>query len=635
MHQRLAFFQSTSKWLILGSIMGVLSGILGFLFVLAIDLGSHVFLKCVVGLDLMEADGSKHLFTGMQHVAFSPWTLLLVMFIGGSLVGLLIQRLMPNDTHSDADYVVNSYHNHKGQISWRFWVGKVFAALGTLTTGGAAGREGPTILIAGGVSRVLATRLRMSSRDRRLLMIAAVAGGIAGVFRAPLAGAFFAVEMLYFESDLEAEALIPSFLSAIISYCTFGLLQSFIYPDHSITQSLFAIPDGLLFEAEDYLQLLGYLGIALSCSAISWLMRSSIDFGKSVMKRIVFIWLRAGVGAVLVGVLALAVLNISQFYALVPEGSVVPLSVLGDGYGALQYAFHLDFQHIDNHLSIAALLVLIAVAKTLAVALTVSSGNGGGKYAPSMVIGGCIGGAIGLLLSGMAVAPPVSACIVMGMGGVLAANYKTPIAALLMVCELTGDYSLLLPAMWVSALSFLTSGRKGLLPSQVRSVVHSTAHNGHFFSDIMATIRVEKVFNREKNTQTLLPSSTLDECKKLITDTHQNIYPVVTNNGIMSGIFGMNDLRSFLYDESLGLVVVAQDIATTDIITITTEDSLTTAMRRFTERNLDALPVVVSDDDWTFLGLLTRREVIAYYNNVVEDIREKRKEDGYLDEAKA
>jgi CIC family chloride channel protein len=219
----------------------------------------------------------------------------------------------------------------------------------------------------------------------------------------------------------------------------------------------------------------------------------------------------------------------------------------------------------------------------------------------------------------------------MGMAGFFTTAYRTPIAALLMVSELTGSYFLLLPSMWVCALCFLINGRWSIVSTQVPSPVDSAAHLGHFFNDILAGIKVEDVFDGKRPRRTLRPESSIDDCKRLVTESHQTVYPVVEENGRLCGIFNMNDLRGFLYDETLGLVAVADDVATKDIIVIRPRDTLASAMRRFTLKNLEELPVVETTEDggYRFLGLITRREVIGYYNQTVDELRQQRRDEGY------
>ncbi len=402
-----------------------------------------------------------------------------------------------------------------------------------------------------------------------------------------------------------------------------------------MTVALFQIQGDAYFSVHDFAQLISYAAIAVAVCALMWVMRlvfASTDrnFKKLSIPEI----LKPVVGALMTGLTALGLFYVLSPLAMDLEMQHMPLAVLGSGYSIIQDAFDtvdLDFRH---GLDIVIILCCVAIGKIFTSSFTVGSGGSGGLFGPSMVIGGCLGAACGfaLKLTGIDfLTPPMSACIVMGMASALTANFRTPLAALLMVSELTGGYQLLLPAMWVCSLSFMLSGRRGLIHTQVPTQLHSSAHRGHFFSDVLAGIRVEQVFDPEKKVHTLHPDSSLDACKKLVTDTHQNIYPVVDNNNSLTGIFSMNDLRSFLYDDALGLVAVAQDIATDHIIVIHPHDSLATTMRRFTELNIEEIPVVSADENETFLGMLSRREVITHYNEVVDELRAMRKAEGYDD----
>jgi CIC family chloride channel protein len=634
---RIPFLNSTSRWLLTGALIGLITAVVALVFIALVNLGSHYALAGLAGVHETLPAGEPQLDLGAGSPVFRPLLLLAVLFGAGCLAGGLVQFVAKGRQLGDTDYVVESYHQHRGQISVRAWLINFASSIVTMVGGGAVGREGPMILAGATVGSTYGHLTGHTSRNRRLLLVAGSAAGIAAAFHAPLAGALYAGEMLYSDSDLDTEGLIPAIIAAITAYCAFGLLEVLVFPASELgSLAIFQIPQHLTFTAHDFLQLVGYGLVALGTVGFSFYMRSMVPACKRLFARIpLALTLRAGLGALVCGLLALAALYTARFAGWIPADGSMPMSILGPGYGALQHAFWFgsafDQGVVAGPVALALVLLLIAVIKVPATAVTLGSGCSGGLFAPSMVIGGCVGGAIGLLLQGLAIGPAPAACVVMGMAGILAANFKTPLAALMMVCELTGSYQLLLPAMFVSVIAFLFSGRRGLIHSQVPHAIDSPAHSGHFFTDILAGITVNEVFDPQRRAHTLHPDSSLQECKMLVTQSQQNIYPVVDDEGRMTGLFTMDDLRAFLYDEALELVVVAQDIATTDLATICGEDSLGTAMRRFTERNLDALPVVVSEEDPTFLGLLERRAVIAYYNGVVEQLRKRRSEEGWDD----
>lgn len=626
---------STAKWLVLGSIVGIASGIIGFCFVTVVEHGSSYLMGDIVGYATGDPKPGHHEGHG-SVVNFSPWMLMALLIGGGLLSAWIRQRWSSDNPFQSTPMAVDAFHEHRGVMKVRQWVACLFATIVNLMSGASAGREGPAVMAGAGCGSLLGQRLSLSRRDCRILLIAGMAGGIAAVFRAPLAGTLFAAEVLYSESDLESDSIIPGFISAVTSFCVFGLIDSAINGPSG--NGLFFISAPMEFAAADMLQLGAYAILAFLVTMVMVFLRWV--HGKVYT---LFLWLpvadvyKPACGMFMIGGIALTLWSGISAIDYFAGRSHIPLAVLGSGYGVIQEAFDQTAESAQGYMPLVILLLVVAVGKVITTAITIGSGGAGGEFGPCMVIGGCLGGSIGFGLQSFDLglfAPPPVACIVMGMASALTASFKTPLAALIMVSELTGGYQLLLPAMWVCSLSFLFGGRRGTIVSQVPTQMHSSAHRGHFFTDILAGIRVEKVFQSERTIHVLHPESTLDDCKRLITDTHQNIYPVVDSAQYLTGIFSMNDLRSFLYDDSLGLVMVAQDIATTNIISIGMEDSLATTMRRFTELNVEELPIVRQEknsEKSVFIGLLSRREVIFYYNKVVEEMRAMRKAEGYDD----
>lgn len=638
---------STGKWLVLSSLVGIGCGIIGLLFYWATQAGFSLLMRDLVGYDFAAPAGELPLSAAVGDEAAEAvvdeqphgmrWWLLLLLLTGGGLgSGLIIHFVSRTAAGAGAGAALDAFHHDHGRIRLRTVFAKFAATTVTFATGGSAGREGPIALIGAGLGSVFGGFLRLSSRDRRILLLCGVAGGVAALFRAPLAGAFFAAEVLYRDTDVESESLMPCFISAILAYVTFGVMFLIVFPDVATDQGflapLFATP-AMQFRIGAVGHLVGYtligLAVALCCR---WNVRL-LTLVEASFGRLPGPWfLRPAIGALLTGVVAVSLYALVASWQVMPPGDDSVLAVLGSGYGILQQGLSASFGAGVVGWQLALVLAVIALGKMVTTGFTVVSGGSGGLFGPSLVIGGCIGAAIGYGIQGVGgIAPPVGACLIMGMVGYLAAGYKTPVAALLMISEMTGSYSLLLPGMWVCALAYLSSGTPSLIRGQVRSPLDSPAHRGHFFNDILAGIKVERVFDAARVVRSLQPSSSIDECKRLVTETHQSVYPLVAEDGRLCGIFSLNDLRSFLYDESLGLVAVAEDVATSEVTTVRPADSLATALRCFTDRNLEELPVV--DDERRFLGLLTRRQVIAYYNEVLDEIRAQRREEGYDDDA--
>jgi chloride channel protein, CIC family len=200
------------------------------------------------------------------------------------------------------------------------------------------------------------------------------------------------------------------------------------------------------------------------------------------------------------------------------------------------------------------------------------------------------------------------------MAGFFAGCARAPFSTILMVTEMTGSYRLLLPTLWVAALCFLLCRRWTLYEKQVPTRLDSPAHRGDFIVDVLEGIRVADVYQRERKLIYVPERTSLDDIVHLLAKTPQRYFPVVDDNGRMIGIFSAEDVRSYLYDDTLWKIANAGDVMVTNLVTVTPDDDLNTALRRFTALNLDELPVVDPEERGKLLGMLRRKESIAAYN---------------------
>ncbi|MCA9218700.1 MAG: CBS domain-containing protein, partial [Planctomycetales bacterium] len=203
------------------------------------------------------------------------------------------------------------------------------------------------------------------------------------------------------------------------------------------------------------------------------------------------------------------------------------------------------------------------------------------------------------------------------MAGFFAGAARAPFSTILMVSEMTGDYKLLLPTMWVATICFLLCSRWTLYIKQVPSRLDSPAHRGDFIVDLLEGITVSDVYQKNRKIRLVQENATLDEIVHLLAKTSQRYFPVVDARERMVGIFSAEDVRAYLYDDSIWQIANARDVMTTKIVTVTPEDDLNLALKKFTALNLDELPVVEPDDPTKLIGILRRKETIAAYNRRV------------------
>jgi len=587
--------RSTGKWFILSSMIGIVAGLGAITFQIACQFVNHHTLVTLAGYHAAEPAGEFALFPPAVS-SFRPWMIVLVMTLGGLVSGLIVYTFAPEAEGHGTDAAIESFHNKRGAIRGRVPLIKTITSAITIGTGGSAGREGPIAQIGAGFGSVLATRLKLSARDRRIMLAAGMGAGVGSIFRAPLAGALFAAEILYRDADLESDVIVPAAISSIIGFSVYSL---WLPPDVRYVP-LFG--KGLDYSIGSPLELLplGLLAIVLVLVGILYI---KTFYGTTRLFRKVPIprHFRPALGAALAGLLGLG-----TFFFMEQDPRV--LAVLSTGYGTLQQA-------LDRGGTIPLqLLLIVGLVKILTTSLTIGSGGSGGVFGPSMVIGGCIGAAVGNFFQFLwpeLVTQPQTYAIV-GMAGFFAGCAHAPISTIIMVSEMTGNYQLLLPTMWVSTLCFLLCKRWTIYEKQVLSRLESPAHRGDFIVDVLEGMTVRDVPLTER--KTVHESISLNEIVHMLARTYQHYFPVVDDDNRLVGIFSTDDVRSWLYNELIWDLAVARDIMATKIVSITLNDDLNTAMKRLTQLNLDELPVVDSSDPGKLLGMLRRKDVITVYN---------------------
>ena len=594
--------KSTGKWFLLASLVGAASGLGAVLFQVLGQLVGQYTLASFAGFVPGEASGEQALFPHAEHT-LSLGMIVVVMGVGGLVSGYIVFKWAPEAEGHGTDAAIESFHHGRGLIRARVPIVKTITSAITIGTGGSAGREGPIAQIGAGFGSYLATKLHLSDRDRRIMLAAGMAGGVGAIFRAPLAGALFAGEILYREGDIESDVVVPAAISSIVSYSVYSLFM----PADAAFLPLFG--DGLHHEMTSLAELLpmALMSIVLVLAAVIYI-RTFYGLHK-LSKKITAVpnFVKPAIGAVLAGLV-----GVGLHVAFDKGDSHAMLAVLSTGYGSLQTALE------DPAKLGIGVLLLIAGGKVLTTSLTISTGGSGGVFGPSMVIGGCVGAALGLWFQDLfGIETDPGAYAIIGMAGFFAGAAHAPISTIIMVSEMTGDYKLLLPTMWVSTLCFLLCRRWTLYEKQVPTRLESPAHKGDFIVDVLEGNRVQDVFQKRDDIRRVPESTSLDDIVHILAKTHQHYFPVVDEEGKMVGIFSDDDVRAYLFDETIWRLAVARDVMTTKLVSVSPNDDLNTALRHFTAMNLDELPVLDPEKPGELLGMLTRRETIAFYNRRV------------------
>ena len=607
------------RGIVYAALVGVVAGVGAIIFHLLCVVISHYGLVSWVGyapggpanetrLPLLMPEGAGH------GTAFNPLLLLVLLTAGGAVSGMIVYGLAPEAEGHGTDAAIDAYHNRRGVIRWQVPLVKTLASAITLGTGGSGGREGPIAQIGAGFGSFLGTHLGLPEAQRRTLLAAGVGAGIGAIFHAPLAGAIFAIEVLYLDPDFEAEGLIPAFIATTVAYSLF----SFVFGEKAFSP-LFEVATELNYTRPFVLLLpLAALAVLMTVAAQIYV---RVFYGTQHLFRKLPLppMVKPAIGALLAGVVAVGLYY--GFAAYGPEAQHQSLGVLYVGYGFLQKVLAPEGGAI-----FAMVLLAVGLGKILTTALTIGSGGSGGVFGPSMVIGGSLGGLVGVLfhqaIPGIVHEPDVVVFAILGMASFFAAAAKTPVSTLIMVSELTGGYALLPPAMWVCALAYIISGKRSLYREQKRSRLDSPAHRGDFIVDILKGLTVKDALPEDgRRFETVRESMPLSDLGDLITRTMQATFPVVNGDGSYTGLFGLNDVRRYLYDTDLGMVAIAQDVAS-DVEPLTPDMDLSDALSRFAQGRFEELPVVEGPSSDRVVGMLRRQDLIGEYERQLLQIQE-------------
>ena len=577
------------KWTVRFVLIGIIAGLGSIVFHYLCQVGLHCFMDLVAGYRPPSPAGEHHLFTS-TGTPLNRYILLILPALGGILSGWLVYSYAPEAEGHGTDAAIDAYHNKGGFIRSRVPIVKIIASAITLTTGGSGGREGPIAQIGAGFGSFLATKLKLSDRERRIMMAAGIGAGVGSIFRAPLAGALFAAEVLYRDPEFESEVIIPAGISSVVAYCLFCLVYGW--------GSLFEAP---YFHFRNPLELGPYLVLALVLVGTGILYVKSFYGIVHLFKSLNMPnYIKPALGGLCTGII----------------GFFLP-QTLAFGYGFAQMA-------LNNELTIPFLLFL-AIGKIFTTSFSIGSGGSGGVFGPSIVIGGSMGGVVGKLFHQIipgVVAEP-GAFVVVGMAGFFTAVSNTPISTIIFVSEMTNSYHLLLPSLLVCSVAYLVGKKWTIYERQVKSKVDSPAHAGDFFVDILQAIKVQDLMHLVQDVKLIPQNMPFREFREFFCETKQHYFPVVDPNNRLVGIFSSTDIRGVLFSKGIDNLVVMRDVVTFDLIITTPSDDLNSVFQKFTIKNIDSLPVVRDDDHGVLIGMLNRREVIAFYNEQVQKMKSK------------
>ena len=580
--------RNMGRLLLLSVLVGVVAGYGALAFNYILNLSDNIFMDQAAGYHLPGPGGEE----GVAAIPAPPkrrWLLLVLPATGALLGSLLSYKFAPEARGEGTDSVIGAFHRGEGMIRARIPFVKTITAALTIGSGGSAGREGPIAQIGAGFGSALATKLKTSVRERRLLMLVGTGAGISAVFRTPFGGAFYATEVLYRDVEFETAALVPCFVASIVSYSIYcSTLGKW--------GTLFTMPT---MEFQNPLELPLYLLLGVCCALTGMFYVGTFHtMRKRVFERLLVPhYLTPAIGGLIVGLIAY----------FVPE-------ILGMGYGWLQLA-------IDQQLSIKLVLALVLL-KILATSLTIGSGGSGGMFAPSIVIGGLLGAGVGMILHHVVpgIAHHPAAFALVGMAGFFAGVSKTPVASLLMVSRMASGSGLLVPLMLTTAVCYLLVPRNvSIYENQVDSRADSPAHEGEYMVDALEGLFVRDAMPKTFQPITIRFDAPLPEILDTVADSRWHVFPVLDAAGGLQGVILFDDIRLFFTERNLPKqAVVAEDLLTPNLVTVHPDEDLMSTLKKFRETEQVELVIVKHENPRRVVGILSRRDVLSTYQDRVQ-----------------
>jgi len=516
-----------------------------------------------------------------------PWYAVVgIPVAGGLFLGLILYPRAPNTSGAGVPDVIEAMVERGGDIHHRTTFYKMLATLISLSCGASVGREGPMVHIGASIGSAVARVLRVAQEWRIVFLACGAAGAIAATFNAPMAGMLFAAEIILidFQVGYLSQIAVSAVTATVVSHQFLGDLPTFDVPSVSLVH-YWEIPVFLL---------LGLIAGVLSIVVIKLISRVEDSFNATAIP----LQFRPAVGGVILGAVAL----------WCPH-------VLGVGYFTMNQALSTEL--------IPVLIVSILIAKVIATVCCVGSGFSGGVIAPSLFLGALIGSLCGIsvqmLMPGGAEVTSATLYAMVGMAAMFSGITLAPITAMFTIFELTYNFEIILPLMvgCIASLTVVQAGY-GISIYETRLVRKGVRIVRGRDVNLLRSLKVYDYM--DSNFESISQSLPLGQVANMAQESQYPHFVVLDKDNLMVGILSMHDLKACLGEMGeLAYLVLASEIMTRDVITITPDDNLEKAFELFKGKNISTIPVVSVYSPRKVMGVLKKSDLIrAYSRNVLK-----------------
>lgn len=521
---------------------------------------------------------------------------LLFPIAGILIAGLYVRYVVKDDISHGVTKILFAISQRKSRIKPHNTYSSLVASSVTIGFGGSVGAEAPIVLTGSAIGSNLGNFFRLEQQSLMILVGCGAAGAIAGIFKAPIAGILFVIEVLLL--DLTMSSIMPLLVTAVtattVSYLLNGMGAMFA----------FSQMEPFLLDRIPYVILLGIV-----CGLLSLYVVRAMSWCEGVFHRLSY-WKRFMLGGAILSVL------IFFFPPLYGEGYNTINTLLAGGDGFLSLTNESFFSTIQSNWGVIIFLVLVVLFKVFATSATNGGGGTGGVFAPTLFLG-CIAGFVFsyvLNQTGYTLFLPQENFALMGMAGVMAGVMHAPLTGTFLIAELTGGYELFLPLMIVSLISYgtiLLFEKHSIYAKRLAKRGELITH--HKDKAVLTFLKIEELL--EKDIPTVKPEMTLGEMVKVISTSNRNIFPVVDDHNVLQGLVMMNDIRNIMFRPELYDRFTVEKFMVGSPATIDINSTMEEVMDTFENTKAWNLPVV--DKQGVYKGILSQSSVFNSYREVL------------------
>ena len=517
--------------------------------------------------------------------------------IGIFLTGLFIRNIVKDDIGHGVTKILYAISRRQGRIKRHNVWSSVIASGITIGFGGSVGAEAPIVLTGSAIGSNLGSVFKMEHKTLMLLVGCGAAGAIAGIFKAPIAGLVFTLEVLMI--DLTMASLLPLLISSVTAATV-----SYIFTG---TEAMFKFHQDQIFTMEriPYVILLG-----IFCGLVSLYFTRAMNSVENVFRKYNNPYIKLAIGGVMLSVL------IFLFPPLYGEGyDTIELLLNGVSTADWDTVMNNSFFYGYGNL-LLVYLTLIVLFKVFASSATNGGGGCGGIFAPSLFLGCVAGFVFSNFANSLGFFPdlPEKNFALMGMAGLMSGVMHAPLTGIFLIAELTGGYDLFLPLMIVSVSSYLT-----IIVFEPHSIYSMRlAKKGQLLTHhkdkaVLTLMKVENVV--EEDFDIVRPEMDLGELVKVISKAKRNLFPVVDASGVLLGIVVLDDIRNIMFRQELYHRLKVDKLMTSPPAKLLVTDPMEIVMRKFDDTKAWNLPVI--DEDGKYLGFVSKSKIFNSYRQVL------------------